>query len=68
MNPMNPYDQYQQYLYQEKMYAKHLRRTFSVVGWTLVIYYVLMNAAVAVVMMVDVFRKMGSIINVGVRR
>ena len=54
---MNPYDQYQQYLYREKMYAKHLRRTFSVVGWTLVIYYVLMNAAVAVVMMVDVFTK-----------
>lgn len=58
MNPMNPYDQYQQYLYQEKMYAKHLRRTFSVVGWTLVIYYVLMNTAVAMVMMVDVVRKM----------
>ena len=58
MNPMNPYDQYQQYLYQEKMYAKHLRRTFSVVGWTLVIYNVLMNTAVAMVMMVDVVRKM----------
>ena len=58
MNPMNPYDQYQQYLYQEKMYAKYLRRTFSVVGWTLVIYYVLMNTAVVMVMMVDVVRKM----------
>lgn len=57
MNPMNPYDQYQQYLYQERMYAKHLRRTFSVVGWTLVIYNVLMNTAVAMVMMVDVFRR-----------
>ena len=57
MSPMNPYDQYQQYLYQERMYAKHLRRTFSVVGWTLVIYNVLMNTAVAMVMMVDVFRR-----------
>lgn len=57
---MNQFDyyQYQQYLYQERMCAKHLRRTFSVVGWALVIYYVLMNAAVVVVLVVDTLVKM----------
>ena len=55
---MHPFYQYQQFLQQEKRYAKQMRRTFSVVGWTLVIYYTIMNAAVAVVMMVDMFRKL----------
>lgn len=57
---MNQFDyyRYQQYLYQEKMYAKHLRRTFSVVGWTLVIYHVMMNASVVFVLVIDSVRQM----------
>lgn len=58
MNQMDPFYQYQQYLQQERLYAKHLRRTFSPVGWTLVIYYLLMNVAVVLVLVVDMVVKM----------
>lgn len=58
VNPVNPFYQHQQYLLQERMHAKQLRRTFSPVGWTLVIYYLLMNVAVILVLVVDMVAKM----------
>jgi len=48
------YYQYQQYMYQQRMRAKQLRRTFNPIGWTLVVYYLIMNITVAVVMVVDI--------------
>ena len=53
-NQMNPFYQYQQYLQQERLYVKSLRRKFSPVGWTLVIYYLLMNVAVLLVQFVEI--------------
>lgn len=52
------YYQYQQYLYQQKLRAKQLRRAFNPVGWTLVVYYLIMNMTVVVVMVVDTVVKM----------
>lgn len=52
------YYQYQQYLHQQRMRAKQLRRTFNPVGWTLVVYYLIMNITVIVVMVVDTVVKL----------
>lgn len=40
---------------EEKQIRKQLRRSFRGVGWTLVIYYVLMNILVAVTMILEAF-------------
>lgn len=37
----------------EKMIRKQIRRSFHPVGWSLVVYYIIMNAAVGIVMFVD---------------
>lgn len=52
------YNQYQQYLYQEKQARKQLRRRFNPVGWTLVVYYLIMNIVVAGTIVIDMMVSM----------
>ena len=46
----------------ERWYRKNLRRSFSSVGWTLVVYYLIMNVAVILTVIVEmIVRMMGKI-------
>lgn len=42
----------------EKMIRKQIRRSFHPVSWSLVVYYIIMNVAVAIVMFTDVMIQM----------
>ena len=43
---------------EEKMIRRQIRRSFHPVGWSLVVYYIIMNVAVALVMFVDTMVRM----------
>lgn len=52
------YWNYQQYLQQQHL--RQLRRGYSAQGWALLVYYGILNAAVIIVMVLDMILQMGS--------